>query len=193
MEPGRLESSKWSDISKKRRDPTSLVTSRSCTKAELVTASKSPILEITTWGFSFFISSTIKSDWCGASITVSTSSEGLSVSVPYKKDVFVVMQHKTTTNNKDIKGGGWERSPILARTISAAITIKLPSSQHTIDWNKLFSSTSQGCENQPSQRKMKLSLLNIFLWPFSISPFNVNTKVLLPQPVIFFKYIYCNY
>lgn len=83
FDPGRLDSSNWSDMSKKRRDPTSRVVSRRCTKAELVTDSKWAIPVTTTWGFNFFISSIIKSDCRGASITVIVSSKESTVPVLY--------------------------------------------------------------------------------------------------------------
>lgn len=70
IELGRLESSNWSEMSMKRRDPTSLVTRRRCSKAELVTASNWAIPVTTICGLNFFITSIIKSDWRGASITV---------------------------------------------------------------------------------------------------------------------------
>ena len=83
LELGRLDSSKWSDMSKKRRAPISLVISKRFTKAALVTASNWAMPDTTTCGFSFLINSIISSDWRGASMTVSTSSAGLSFSVCY--------------------------------------------------------------------------------------------------------------
>lgn len=74
FELGRLDSSRWSDMSRKRREPVSWVVTRRCSKAELVTASKFSMPVITTCGFSFLINSIIRSDWRGASITVITSS-----------------------------------------------------------------------------------------------------------------------
>ena len=85
LELGRLDSSKWSDMSIKRRDPVSLVASKRCSKAELVTDSNSAMPVTTTWGFNFFINSTIKSDWRGASITVITSSDFLQASAVCKE------------------------------------------------------------------------------------------------------------
>lgn len=85
FELGRLDSSNWSDMSKKRREPISLVVPKRCSKAELVTASNWAIPVTTTCGFNFLISSIIKSDWRGASITVIASILGLVVSVSYRQ------------------------------------------------------------------------------------------------------------
>lgn len=81
LELGRLESSNWSDISIKRRAPISIVVIKICSKAELVTASNSAIPVTTTCGRNFFISSIIKSDWRGASITVIPLAHELSFSL----------------------------------------------------------------------------------------------------------------
>lgn len=74
LDTGTLESSRCSEMSRKSRQPISLVVRNRFSKAELVMASKCAMPVITTFGFSFFINSIIKSDWRGASITVRASS-----------------------------------------------------------------------------------------------------------------------
>lgn len=74
LELGRLDSSKWSDISKNNRHPISRVTSISRSNAELVTDSNWAIPVTTTSGFNFLISSTIESDCRGASMTATPPS-----------------------------------------------------------------------------------------------------------------------
>jgi hypothetical protein len=77
FEAGELESSRWSEISRKSRDPISLVILKRFSNAELVIASKWAMPVMTTCGLSFFISSMRRSDRCGASITVRSSASFL--------------------------------------------------------------------------------------------------------------------